>query len=187
MRQTIGLIAGGFKPLTKGHWVLIDKASRECDKVHLIISSKDRARPGELPIQWEQMEKVWTEFIIPRLPGNVEATFSSAPIRNVMDILMAANAEEENYNTYFIYSDPVDIAANYPERAQKKYMNRLMANDQVVFRASERVAAGKGDAMISGTLMRKFLSSGDKKAFIAGLPGPVQMFGPEIYRVLGGR
>jgi len=182
MRQTIGLIAGGFKPLTRGHWALIEKASNECDLVHLVISSKDRERPGELPIRWEQMGKVWNEFIVPRLPKNVKATFSSAPIRNIMDILISANADENNLNTYFIYSDPADIAANYPDRAREKYMKRLLGNDQIVFKEIERT----GGNNISGTIMRKHIADGDLKSFIAGLPGPVQMFGPEIFRILGG-
>lgn len=185
MRKTIGLIAGGFKPLTRGHWSIIELASQECDVVKLVVSTKDRARPGELPILWAQMKLVWDEFILSALPSNVEVILSPAPIKDIMDILNAANKDENNYDSYFIYSDPEDTAANFPQRAKNAYMSRLIKNDQVVFRSTDR-AKRPGGAM-SGTMVRKFLAHGDLKQFIAALPGPIRLYGPEIYRILGGK
>lgn len=185
MRQTIGLIAGGFKPLTRGHWAIIELASIECDVVKLVVSTKDRARPGELPVLWTQMKQVWDEFILGALPSNVEVIFSPAPIRNIIDILSEANQDENNHDSFFIYSDPEDMAANYPQRAKDAYMSRLIDNDQVDFRLQQRgKRPGEG---ISGTMVRKFLASGDMKQFIAALPRPIRLYGPEIYRILGGK
>lgn len=185
MRKTIGLIAGGFKPLTIGHWVLIERASAECDTVFLFISKKDRVRPGEHPIYWTQMRQVWSSFLIKALPSNVKPTFSEAPIKNIMDVLNAANKNQDNLNTYIIYSDEVDREANYPERAQEKYMSRLLANDQVIFQDIKRISRPGGT--VSGTLMRKYLETGDLWSFISGLPKPVRIYGPEIFRLLGGK
>lgn len=37
---------------------------------------------------------------------------------------------------------------------------------------------------ISGTVMRKALAKGNVKAFIAGLPEPVKLYGPAIFDML---
>lgn len=185
MRKTIGLIAGGFKPMTLGHWALVEAASSNCDLVYLFVSQKDRVRPGELPIEWSQMKQVWDNFLLKVMPSNVIVSFSDAPIKNIMDILREADSDPNNNNTYVIYSDPTDRNANYPERAQQKYMSRLLANDQIIFHDVDRpVSSGKP---ISGTLMRKYLESGDLWSFIGGLPKPVRLYGPEIFRILGGK
>ncbi|MFA6049798.1 MAG: hypothetical protein WC761_01255 [Candidatus Paceibacterota bacterium] len=182
MRQVIGLIAGGFKPLTKGHYFLIQSAANECDKVYLFVSIKDRSRPGEVEITWEQMSKVWKAFLEKAMPKNVSVNYHSAPIRGIMDILIAANADETNENTYIVYSDEEDIVKNFPDRAKQKYMNRLIANDQVIFEPFKRSSG----VNISGTKMRQYLQTGNLEAFVQGLPDAVQLYGPKIYRMLGG-
>lgn len=182
MREVIGLISGGFKPLTKGHYFLIQQAAKECDKVFLFVSTKDRARTGEIPLTWEQMAPVWKQFLEKAMPKNVKVVYHPAPIRGTMDTLIEANADPANENTYIVYSDAEDLAKNFPERAKQKYMNRLLANDQVIFKPFERAAG----VNISGTKMRQFLQTGDIKSFISGLPEPVQLYGPKIFQMLGG-
>ncbi len=182
MRQTIGLIAGSFKPLTRGHFFLIQRASEECDRVIVFVSTGDRQRSGEVPITWTQMELVWQKFLLKAMPSNVSIKFVSHPIRGVIDILREANQNENNFNTYIIYSDPEDMANNYNSRTQVKYFPRLLKNEQVIFKPFER----KAGINISGTQMRNYLGTGNVKAFIRGLPKSVQGFGNEIFQILGG-
>lgn len=184
MRKVIGLIAGAFKPMTQGHWFLVEKASKECDVVYLYVSNKDRIRKGELPITWEQMKPVWERYLLKVMPSNVKVRFVDLPIKYVMDTLIEADADVNNNNTYIIYSDPEDMSKNYNERAQKKYMSRLLANDQVMFRTVDR--SSSTEKPVSGTLLRKYLQNGNVKLFIAGLPKPIRVYGLDIYHLLGG-
>lgn len=181
-RKTIGLIAGGFKPYTAGHYNLAQKASSECDRVIIFVSTGDRIRKGELPLTWAQMQPIWNDYLEPAIKklGNVNVKYVVNPIRSIMDLLIDANEDENNLNTYQIYSDPEDMGSNYSEKVQDKYWPRLKENDQVMLRPVDREETGG----ISGTVMRKALAQGKKKAFIAGLPEPVRIYGPAIFDAL---
>jgi hypothetical protein len=64
-----------------------------------------------------------------------------------------------------------------------KYWPRLVENDQFELKMIDREETGG----ISGTVMRKALAKHTKanlKAFIAGLPEPVRIYGPDIYNRL---
>ena len=97
-----------------------------------------------------------------------------------MELLIDANADASNYNSYNIYSDPEDAANNYSEEKQMRYWPRLIENDQFEIKMIDRGETGG----ISGTVMRKALAKGNVKAFIAGLPEPVRLYGPAIYDML---
>ena len=178
-RKTIGLIAGGFKPFTSGHYNLVQKASSECDEVILFVSTGERKREGELGLTWTQMQSIWAEYLEPAISklGNVEVKFVSQPIRSIYELLIATNEDENNLNTYQIYSDPEDMAKAYSEKTQMKYWPRLVENEQVVLHPVSREETGG----VSGTLMRKALATGDSKTFIKGLPPPVRVYGSEIF------
>jgi hypothetical protein len=133
------------------------------------------------------MQLVWDKYLLKVLPSNVVVEFVKTPIKNVMDILIEANSDINNYNTYMIYSDPKDRSTNFPDRALQKYMSRLIANDQVIFRDIRRENDGSGGSNVSGTLLRSFLQNGDVESFIAGLPKPVRPYGQKIYKILGGK
>ena len=181
-RKTIGLIAGGFKPFTAGHYNLVQKASSECDEVKLFVSTGDRKREGELPLTWRQMQPVWNQYLEPAITklGNVDVVYVRTPIRSIMELLIDANEDTNNYNSYNIYSDPEDAANNYSEQKQMRYWPRLLQNDQILLQMVDRGETGG----ISGTVMRKALAKGDMKAFIAGLPEPVRLYGPAIYGMI---
>lgn len=187
MRQTIGLIGGGFKPFTKGHYHLVEKAAQECDKVILFVSTGDRKRKGEIAITWNQMDPVWEKFLKKIMPSNVEVIFHFQPIKGILDILIEANnnlaaSGSESNNTYIIYSDPEDLAGNFSDKVQQKYFPGLLKNHQVIFKPVERTSG----VNISGTQMRNYLATGNVRAFIKGLPKPVQVYGPDIFKMLGG-
>lgn len=185
-RQVIGLIGGGFKPFTAGHYLLVTKASEECDKVILFVSTKDRARPGELEITWGMMQKVWDRFLLKAMPANLKVVYSPAPVKGVLDTLIKANGNARDINTYVIYSDPEDAEKNYSEARQQQYMPRLLENDQIIVAPIPRDPS-LGGMNISGTKMRGYLQRGLVKSFVKGLPGPVQLYGPKIFQMLGGK
>ena len=104
----VGLIAGGFKPFTAGHYHLVESASQENDLVHLFVSSQDRTRPGQHPITWKQMKQVW-KILKPNLPENVRVHFSDNPTTDQFKILTDAEANEADVNVYNLYADSKDI------------------------------------------------------------------------------
>lgn len=181
-RKTIGLIAGGFKPFTAGHYNLVQKASSECDEVKLFVSVGDRKREGELPLTWAQMQPIWNDYLEPAITelGNVDVVYAKQPIRSIYELLIDANADEGNMNTYVVYSDPEDMQKSYNDAMQMKYWPRLVENEQVILHIVDRGETGG----ISGTVMRKALAQGKMKSFISGLPEPVRIYGQDIYERL---
>jgi len=180
--NSIGLIAGGFKPFTAGHYNLVQKASSECSTVKLFVSTGDRKRTGERAIVWNQMKPIWERYIGPSITalGNVEIHYVSQPIRSIYELLIAANEEQSNNALYRVYSDPDDIGNCYSDNVQMKYWARLVANQQIVMRPISR----EETAGISGTVMRKALAKGDMSGFISGLPAPVRIHGTDIFNSL---
>ena len=59
----IGLVPGAMKPYHAGHHYLTRQAIKECDRVIIITSEKDRKS-----ISGSNMKKAWENLIIPLLP-----------------------------------------------------------------------------------------------------------------------
>lgn len=180
MREHVGLVGGGFKPFTKGHFNLIQNALANNDRVILIVGMADRSRKGQFPIMWNDMEVVWKNFLEPSMPSGVEVRYVKSPVGEIYKILEGANADEQDMNTYTIYGDPTDTERYYTDQKLEKYAPRLQANDQIIRGQIDRGETGG----ISGTKMRAYLEGGDMNSFIDGLPAPVQQHGPEIFRIL---
>jgi len=179
----IGYIPGGFKPFTKGHYFLVEKASHECDKVFLLVGQGDRIRPGEHPIPGSAMQVVWNKFLIPIMPGNVEVSFAPSPIRVAYEKLGAADKDPTDKNIHIVYGDNKDLADNFKKEKLDKYMPNLVKQKRLVLKPVERSSS----VNISGTMMRKYLQLGLKDEFIQGLPDPVQAKGEAIWKLLGGQ
>ena len=175
--KLVAIVCMSAKPFHKGHYNLIMTASNENDVVELFVSTSDRKRPNELPILGRDMERIWKQLIVPTLPTNVNVHFGGSPIGKAWELLGKAN-EEGSKDTFVIYSDPVDLHQNFPERLQKKYASNLFHGDQIILRAVKREETGG----ISGTKMRQYLSDGDKKSFIKNLPGSID--GEKVWQIL---
>jgi len=181
MRQHIGIVGGGFKPFTKGHYFLVEQAARDADKILLLVSTSNRVRKGELPIFWdEQMETIWDKYLTKAMPGNVEIMFVKNPTATTYQILGDAENDETNDNTYILYGDAEDVEKYYPDKTLIKYFPRLMENDQIERRGFARAE----NIDISGTKMRNYIIAGDVAGFTAGLPQPIQRYGQEIFDIL---
>ena len=83
--MVVGLIPGAMKPYHAGHHYLVESAMRECDRVIIFTTAKDRKG-----ISGIKMAFAWTNLIIPLLP-NVEVKFVTSPVGAVYKFL-----EEEN-------------------------------------------------------------------------------------------
>jgi cytidyltransferase-like protein len=72
----IGFYPGAFKPLHRGHWNVIKRASEECDTVLVVASESDRCE-----ISHSQMFLAWKKIFFEKLPRNVVFRFSKNPIQ----------------------------------------------------------------------------------------------------------
>ncbi len=147
----IGLLGIAGKPITVGHWMLIEKASSENSKVNLFVSSKDR----EI-ISGQKMAEVWDKFLIKHLPKNIVFNFVNNPIKEIYSSIRTDG------NLYQVYSDPEDIEKNFPQKSIDKYFSSCQVNLVPVSRDSL--------VKISATEMRSYLSDNDKSNFCKFLP-----------------
>lgn len=164
----IGLIALSGKPYHSGHDMLIRLAAKECDEVHLYVSTSDRARPGEIPILGKDMATLWKGTIEPSLPKNVRVVYGGSPVGNAWKELGGAS-ESGSPDEFVVYADPADLAQNFTEEFLRKYCRSLFEAGQVKLRAVERSST----VDVSGTKMRQYLEKGDKAAFIRNLPSTI--------------
>ena len=80
----IGLVPGAMKPYHAGHHYLVEQAMKECDRVIIFTTAKDRNG-----ISGIKMAFAWTNLIIPLLQ-NVEVEFVISPIRAVWEFLIVS-------------------------------------------------------------------------------------------------
>lgn len=160
-----------MKPVSKGHWNLIKRASEENDKVILYVSTSDRG-DDDVMIRGSDMLEIWERYLKPHLPANVLLEFCVNPIRKIYQVLGEAN-EIKSIDEYAVYSDPSDIRQRFPEEKQRKYFGDLYKYNQVSFVEVDRV----GELDVSGTQMRSLLKHGMKDAFMTLLPEGVDKTG----------
>ena len=171
----IGLVPVSAKPYHAGHHALVEKAAAENEKVILFVSTSNRHRRGEFPIDGADMAKIWREELEGIMPGNVDIQYGGSPVRKVWETLGQAN-DSESPDTYVVYSDPTDTAQNYPEANLEKYCGNLRSSGQCLLAAEEDPSGftrGEGTPNISGTKVRTMLESGDFEGFSAAMPAGV--------------
>lgn len=159
----IGLIPMSAKPFTKGHHELIKLAAHECDIVEVFVSTSDRYRSGEAPVLGSDMSKIWRDHIVGTLPENARVSYGGSPVGNVLKRLGEAQG---NSDTFVVYSDVADAAANFGREVLQKYAGALVSSGRVRVRPVDRSETHE----VSGTEMRSYLASGDKASFCGGLP-----------------
>ena len=183
MRKQIGIIGGGFKPFTKGHYFLVEQAAKDLDEVILFVSTANRIRKGEMPIHWDgQMKQIWDKWLRKIMPENVIVYYVSNPTTAIYEVLKTAEENSLDNNTYVIYGDATDIPRYYPDEKLKKYYPRLFSNFQI----EKKIFSRESNVDISGTKMRQYITNKDVVGFVAGLPQPIQRWGQEIFNILVG-
>lgn len=177
--MNIGLIPMSAKPYHAGHHALVTMAAGENDLVKVFVSLSDRKRPGELPLLGSDMRMIWSQYLEPVMPGNVEIVYGGAPVQKVY-VELAEAEKSGSTDIYTVYSDPQDTALNYPEANRLKYFPGIYENGQVLFAAEEnpgRFTRGEGTPNVSGTKMRAAISAGDFATFQKGMPPGVDAQG----------
>ena len=161
-KERRGYIGGCFKPFHKGHWLLVQAASRENDQVKLFVSLKDREGIGEI------MREVWINHLIPILPNNVACVFSEqSPVKDIY-VSLAFEDRSGLSDNHAIYSDPED-SKRYTDKKLSFFCPRLVQEQLVYVVAMSRELTNN----ISGTQMRKYLIEGNREAFEDNLPLPL--------------
>ena len=190
--EVIGLVPMSAKPFHEGHMSLIRKASDECNRVIVYVSTSDRKKKGEFPIFGEDMKYIWENILEDSIEDkypNVIFVYGGSPVGKVYEKLKEAN-DIQTENVYRVYSDVNDTAKRFPAKYKQLHFGDLYNRGKVIFPAEESPKSftrGEGSANISGTIMRAYLSNGqeDKFLFLDNLPGEIdQTDKEEIFNIL---
>jgi len=170
----IGLVPGSFKPYHKGHDELVRLASSENDLVLVFNSDADRD-----VIRGQDVIKIMNKFVKPSLPKNVKMISVGVPVGALYQELEYAE-QSASEDTYTIYSDSEDIK-KYNKNVLTKYAPNLMSKNQILTRPVQR---GVETTDVSGTEMRKYLTTGNVQKFAELLPPAIQRHSKEIIDIL---
>jgi hypothetical protein len=149
----VALIAGGFKPPTKGHYQLVMGAANHPDVSEVKVFIGNAIRDG---ITAEMSKAVWDSY---PLPDNVyiEVSPTPSPIKSIYDYLKSHPGEK----IYFVggvrdEEDAIDLKKR-TQSAINKYPN-------------VEVLAIPGSPAVSGTKARNALLNNNKELFFSYLP-----------------
>lgn len=154
-------------------------AAKECDEVHLFVSSSDRKRPGELPIYGADMMSLWDKYIEASLPSNVIVFYGGQPVRHVYEELAAADTIDDIEVTYVIYSDTEEIK-KYTDENLERIAPALFRQGRIKRRGLQRSETGN----VSGTQMRALLAAGKTEEFAELLPPKLRPHAQEFIDTL---
>jgi hypothetical protein len=149
----VALIAGGFKPPTKGHYQLVMGAANNPNVSEVKVFIGNAIRDG---ITAEMSKAVWDSY---PLPNNVsiEVSPTPSPIKSIYDYLKSHPGEK----IYFVggvrdEEDAIDLKKR-TQSAINKYPN-------------VEVLAIPGSPAVSGTKARNALLNNNKELFFSYLP-----------------
>lgn len=166
------------KPYHAGHDGLVRLAAGECDVVKVYVSTADRVRPGEFFILGSDMVKIWSKYLEPSMPDNVEVEYVQVPVSAVYKELEVAEAGQSG-DTFVIFSDVEDIL-KYTDSNLQESAPEIYEDGRVERRGVERSST----VNVSGTAMRNFLADGDVENFVKFLPPAVISHGEKIFDIL---
>ena len=118
--HTIGFVPGAMKPFHAGHNHLIQTALKECNKVFVFTSLKDRGI-----IKGDRMYKAWQELIVPSLPSHIEVIGVKSPVGSVYDYL---EWNGDTTKSYRIYGGTEDIGRLSQARMLQYYPHLNVVN-----------------------------------------------------------
>ena len=170
---SVGLIAMAGRPVHSGHFGLIEHAARQNDQVIVYVLVSDRKRKGQIPISGADMKHIWHTYLESIMPNNAEIEYGGSPVFKIYDQLGTENerleAGDEDIAVYTVYSDPEDLAKNFPPDKREKYMGTMWTEGYVKFQEITRTST----VDVSGTKMREMLANGDEEQFKKFLPDPL--------------
>lgn len=163
--QTVAIIPMAAKPFHRGHDSLIRQAVDDGNDAVIVFLSM----AGREGISSQEMIPLWRKVYLPginRIYGNkVSIMFSDSPMTDAMKF--ARNFAREARKDVAIYGG---IGEDGTNEAQSRVDLVLSKNPEL---ADKITAAGVDRSLAggaSGTAMRGFISSGDRKSFIDNLP-----------------
>ena len=174
-KQTVAIYPGAFKPYHAGHDTVVRMAAEAADVVYLLVSNKDRKRPGEFPVIGSAMLEVWNKYIIPTLPSNVIVKFADNPLVASYQTLEELNTQP--VRVYMIASEE-DLATRFKPASFEKTAPVLYQANAISVASTPRIGG------TSGTKLREALTNSDLISFTAGLPESIRKNGKEIFDTL---
>jgi hypothetical protein len=160
--KKIAIIPMAGKPFHLGHQMLIDKAIEDGNDLVIVYLST----MGREEISSSDMVPLWRDYYLPGLQreyGNrvIIRFLEGSPMFEVLSSITNLTRQSDK-TVVRLYGDEFDA----PERVKEILKKNPALDGKVVAVPLSR----KLGANISGTEMRRFLASGDKEAFLAGLP-----------------
>jgi len=160
----IGLVPGAMKPYHAGHHFLVEKALKECDKVFILTTIKDRGA-----LSGESMSTAWKEVIIPNLDKKVLVSFTKSPIGSVYEIIEAEEIENSG-NTFRIYGGTEDVARFNMNRIREKYPNAASKFTNVAAEESSSYVRSISTPEAKGEWVRDAIKNHDLEKFKSQMP-----------------
>lgn len=178
LTNKIAIFPGAFKPFHRGHYKSIQQIASQVNKLYLIVSTKDRIRPGELPIIGSAMLGIWKKYIEPILPKNVEVIYADMPVTEAFNIMEQIDKESyENNIRLYLVAGKEDIS-RYKPSAMMKWVPNLYKKKMIEIIDTPRFGN------ISGTKVRQAILDRDKKSFQSMLPEPLAPVAGQIFNIL---
>ncbi len=170
-----GIYPGSFKPLTLGHYKIIELASSLCEQVILFISISDRIRINEYPIYGSDMKKIWDNFIIPTLPSNIIPIFNNTSVINkTYEFLGKYERGNIKLSKFILFGGENDIKNNF--KNLQKYYPFLSQHNLIEIYPIPR------DDNYSGTNIRKYIKTNNFNAFAKDIYPPEYAY--DIWNIL---
>lgn len=153
-QPTIALMPGAFKPPHKDHLRRINAAAENADQAIILISPKERAKEGEMPINAEQSIAIWQLYkdkgvLKPNVTFEVVSDFS--PVKTAYDII-AANPQNQYIGVY-----GKEEASRWKNLPNEKYPNVVASDFDIIANLS---ATDLRTALLNGDDITPFLPEG---------------------------
>jgi len=168
-----GIFCGSFKPFHIGHFNMIERASKECDRLILIVSLLDRDI-----IKGSDMAIIWKNHILKILPNNVDPIFlESSPIKRVFEILKLRDQNKSSPFSFSIYSDK-DDSSKFSDQVLSKICPNILGTNSLKIISISRDET----TQISGTKMREYIKNNDFNSFEKYMPKEINS--KEVFNIL---
>ena len=176
----IGLVPGAMKPYHAGHHFLVEKALKECDKVFILTTIKDRGA-----LSGESMSTAWKEVIIPNIGNRVVVSFTKSPIGSVYEIIEAEEIENSG-NTFRIYGGTEDVARFNMNKIHQKYPNAAPNFTNVAAEEASSYVRSVSTPKAKGEWVRDALKYNNLEKFKSQMPECLKNHAERYMEILNG-